>query len=101
MGNQDNVVPLHGQHGQPTGGEAPVPVPAPAPATQEITVTVSFGPTTQEFQFTQGEKVGKILGNGYIKEIIGFKGKETLLVNGRPATADHLLNNGDTVEFIK
>ncbi len=98
----DNVVALR-------PGDAPliqpqaqqVPEPAPVPVNSMSTITVNFGPNSQEFQVSAGSTIGAVLNNMFIKEIIGFTGKETVNLNGRPSTPGHVLNPGDQIEFIK
>jgi|GEM_PF-5412669 len=89
----DNVVLLHGQD-QPM-------TPTPEPVNNLITVTVSFGPTTQEFQVMKGHTIAQVLADPYIKEIIGFGGRETVMLNGRQAAATVVLTGDEQIELIK
>lgn len=68
---------------------------------ERFQVEVSFGAANQEFEFCRGDTVGTILNNGFIKEIIGFRGGESLTRNGRPITVNDFLQPGDRIEFIK
>ena len=70
---------------------------------EQVNVTVSYGPTSQEFELPQGATVDSVRGNSYIKEVIGFKGgdKEIITVNGRAATPGQTLRPGDNVEVIR
>jgi len=95
----DNLVLPKPQDDAP--GATPEPPPPQVPVNPMNTVTVNFGPNSQEFQVPAGSTIGAVMNNMYIKEIIGFTGKETVNLNGRPSTQGHVLNPGDQIEFIK
>ncbi len=89
--NMDNIIRL--------------PVPErntdPAPEPERFSVQVGFGPESREFEFSRGDTVRSILNNGLIKELIGFRGGEGIVVNGRTVDPNYFLNPGDHVDFVK
>jgi len=68
---------------------------------EHMPIKVSCGPTEHEFEMPIGITVESVATNPYYREIVGFKGNETSVVNGQPVARDYVLSPGDRVEMMK